>query len=59
VPEGTDIFDLLVNIGLFPSKSQARKNWKREKEIPAGFSDFPNLGKKKLRMTILNPIEEK
>lgn len=39
--EGTTIIDILVHFGIFPSKSQARKNWKNAKiEIAAGWTDF-------------------
>jgi hypothetical protein len=54
-----DMFDILVCSGIFPSKGQARKNWKKtDGEIPAGFSDFAKLGKLNCRITILNPIGE-
>lgn len=54
VPPTTDMYDLLVRVGLFPSKGQARKNWQRTgPEIPWGFSDF--VFKKGRRITILRP----
>ena len=57
--QNVDMFDLLVEAGLFRSKSEARKNWKRsEKEIPEGFTDLKNLGKLHHRLTIWNPIKE-
>ena len=55
---GFDMFDILVRIGMFPSKNQARKNWKRtDKEIPAGWSEFKNCGKLNHTIYIWNPIE--
>lgn len=52
-----DMFDILVEIGLFRSKSEARKNWKRTgKNIPEGFTDIKNIGKLHHRLTIWNPI---
>lgn len=55
----SDIFDVLVMLNIFASKSDARKNWKRSqgKDIPKGFTDFDRVGKKKVRITILNPTE--
>lgn len=53
VPNTWTMIDLLVHVGLFPSKGQARKNWKQETEIPEGFSQFV-VGKLKNKITILN-----
>lgn len=45
---------LLFNLGLFSSKSQAKKaGW--DKEILAGFSSF-EIGKKRTIITILNIV---
>jgi len=52
----TSIFDLLITLGAFQSKSQARKNWKHGKETPPGFSEF-FVGKRKRHLTIWNPME--
>ena len=53
-----DMFDILVETGLFRSKSEARKNWKRtEKEIPDGFTDIKNIGKLHHRLTIWKPVK--
>lgn len=52
LPSDTNILDILVKANVFKSKSQARKNWKKETEIPYGFSDLL-LGKKKNRVCIL------
>ena len=52
-----DMFDILVMTGLFRSKSEARKNWKRTgKDIPEGFTDIKNIGKLHHRLTIWNPV---
>jgi len=49
--------DVLVDCGVFKSKSQARKNWKKSgMRIPEGFSEFKNIGKLRKSITILNPI---
>lgn len=32
--------DCLVELGVFSSKSQARKNWRGPIQIPEGFSHF-------------------
>ena len=56
LPNDWDMFDILVETGLFRSKSEARKNWKRTgKDIPEGFTDLENLGKLNHRITIFNP----
>lgn len=51
------VLDLLVMMDVFPSKGQARKNWKGPVEIPDGFSDFLGLGKHRRRLTIWKPVE--
>jgi len=56
VPATTTIFDLLVMLGAFPSKGQARKNWQHGAEIPPGFSEF-RVGKLRRLLTIWNPTE--
>lgn len=53
MPEGTTLIDLLVLMGIFTSKSQAKKNWKGVIEIPSGFSHFSKLGKLNKTLTIL------
>jgi hypothetical protein len=53
-----DMFDVLVLAGIFKSKSDAKRNWKKTgKEIPAGFSDFIGVGKLRHSIFIWNPIE--
>ena len=52
----TDMYDLLVKLEAFPSKSQARRVWKHTgKEIPPGFSHFTRIGKHRRVLTIWNP----
>jgi len=54
-----DMFDILVEAGLFRSKSDARKNWKRTgKDVPEGFTDIKDIGKLHNRLTIWNPKED-
>ena len=50
-----DIFDLLLLLRAFPSKSQARKNWKGG-GILDGWSEF-RVGKFKHHLCIWNPQE--
>lgn len=51
-----DMFDLLVVLGVFPSKGQARKNWKATgKDFPPGFNHFV-IGKMKHKVWIWNPV---
>lgn len=52
-----DVLDFLVELSVFKSKSQARKNWKGPVEIPDGFTDLQRLGKERHRLTIWKPIK--
>jgi hypothetical protein len=53
-----DMYDLLVMLGVFSSKSEARKNWIRTgKEIPPGYNEFKNIGKQKKALYIWNPMK--
>jgi hypothetical protein len=55
----TDMYDLLVKLGIFCSRSEARKNWTRTgKEIPFGYNEFKDIGKQKKALYIWNPIKE-
>lgn len=58
LPTTSTMLDILVSLGIFPSKGQAKKNgWEGEKaKIPPGFSEHV-IGKLKHRITILNPTE--
>jgi len=51
-----DIFDLLLMLRVFPSKGQARKNWKYGTIIPDGWSEF-KIGKFKHHLCMWNPQE--
>lgn len=55
--EKIDILDCLVELGVFSSKSQARKNWRGPIQIPEGFSHFERLGKHKNELVIWLPKE--
>lgn len=48
------MIDLLVMLGTFPSKSQARKNWKGPVDIPGGYSEW-TCGKMRRQLNIWNP----
>jgi len=52
-----DMWDILVIAGVFPSRTQARKNG-RAREIPEGWTD-QRMGKLKHRICILNAVVEK
>lgn len=56
LPATTSLCDILVNLGVFPSKSQARKNGYADwaTSCPPGFNSF-KVGKTKKDVTILNP----
>jgi len=59
ISPNVDMWEILVRTSIFPSRSQARKNWKHSGEkIPDGFSDFEHIGKLHHRITILNPTIE-
>lgn len=51
-----DMLDLLLYAGCFPSKSQARKNWRGSPAIPEGWSEHW-VGKKRRQICIWNPSE--
>ena len=57
LPNGTDFHDILVLLGVFPSKSQVRKDpkWGSQQEIPEGFTTWHRVGKLRLRIDILRP----
>ena len=51
------MLDVLVHAGIFPSKGQARKNWKGEVEIPMGFTQI-TAGKLRTLISIHNPPDD-
>jgi hypothetical protein len=53
-PAETDMFDLLVRLEAFPSKGQARKNWKGPATIPDGWTEL-FVGKGRRQLCIWNP----
>ena len=59
VAPGTSVYELLVTLGAFQSRGQARKNWTQSTaEIPEGFSDFAGIGKLRRTLTILRATKE-
>lgn len=40
LPPAATMYDVLVAVGIFPSRGQARKNWQGPTEIPLGYSEF-------------------
>lgn len=60
VEEGSDILDLLVKMGIFPSRGQARKNWRGPVEIPGGWTEAAtSKGRNRRFLFIWNPQERK
>jgi len=56
--EKADMYDCLIMLGVFPSKGEARKNWKRTgKEITPGYNEFRGIGKSKKALFIWNPVD--
>ena len=51
----TTIYDLLVKLDIFRSKTEARKNWGRE-QIKPGYQEIKKIGKHNKALYILNPI---
>jgi hypothetical protein len=46
LPESSDIYDVLVNAGLFRSRTDVKNNWKQvNKEIDCGTTELLNVGK--------------
>jgi hypothetical protein len=58
VSQDKDIYDCLVMIGAFKSKSEARKNWTRTgKNFESGYNEYTGIGKKRLAMYVWNPVD--
>lgn len=57
IPADSNMWDLLAEAGLFPSRSQARKDPKYGSmlKIPDGWSEF-KFGRKKVDVFVLNCI---
>ncbi len=55
--KNSDMFDILVNMGVFNSKSDARKDlkWGKIKDIPYGFTRICDIGKRRMELCILKP----
>jgi len=54
VCSGVDMYDLLVMVGVFKSKGDARKNWHGVRDIPGGWSEY-KVGKLKKELCVWNP----
>jgi hypothetical protein len=51
-----NMFDLLVILGVFKSRGQARKNWRKTgRDIPPGWTQLDRLGKYRKELCIWNP----
>ena len=57
LPANATMIDVLFEAQIFPSKSQARKNWKGPIEVPFGSHLF-TLGKKKLKVFVHRAVME-
>lgn len=55
--DSVNMWDILVMAGVFPSKSQARKNWNGPVEIPWGFNQW-TVGKQRTVISIWKPIPD-
>lgn len=59
VTDGVDMYNLLVMLEVFPSRSEAKKNWTRTgREILPGYNEIKDIGKQKKALYIWNPIKE-
>lgn len=57
VSKEADMYDILLLTGIFTTRSNAKRDWKRTgKEIPKGFSYFQKIGKRNARLVIWKPI---
>ncbi len=55
IPVTSNLLDVLVAVGIFLSKGQARKNWKHGVEIQPGYSSWERLGSRRASVFIFNP----
>lgn len=56
LPNESTMFDILVNAGIFTSKSDARRNWKTTgQDIPLGWTWLRRIGKFKNEVAIWKP----
>lgn len=56
IADGSTMWDLLVIVGVFSSKNQARKNWTGPREIPMGYSEHQVGGSKRRKfLYVWNP----
>jgi hypothetical protein len=54
-----DMYDLLVRVGAFPSRGQARKNWKLTgADIPPGFNHWVIGKKRDKELCVWNPVDD-
>lgn len=51
-PHGSDIYDVLKDFKLFPSKNEARRQWQRG-PLKEGMNDFQRVGKLRHRVFVL------
>jgi hypothetical protein len=56
IDSSATMIEVLVQAGIFPSKNQARSNWKRGVEIPHGCSEWLDIGKAKSCIYIFKPM---
>lgn len=47
-----DLFSTLIRVGVFSSRSQAKKNWRGAIELQNGFNWFERVGQKRLSIVI-------
>ena len=59
LPETATMLDVLVQTGVFSSKTQARKDpkWGKNLEIPEGFTHWDKLGKRRNIVSLFRPME--
>lgn len=59
LPEGSDIYDVLVNAGSFQSRTDAKNNWKLEdRKIDCGVTELLNVGKVRTNIFIYKDYPE-
>ncbi len=55
LPEGSTMLDLLVLVGVFSSKGNARKNWQGQVELPVGTISLTVGKKHKVDLVVHRP----
>lgn len=53
--ESDDVFEILVGVGIFKSKGDAKKNWKGIKKLTTSLTIINDIGAKRQHLVIYKP----